>query len=173
MAKDIIPQELLIYRRVCVDALNLVTNEMYARNIKTSFKYSFELVPRENKPSVFLNTAKPLYLFRVTALDKSNNPIGTTHHLYNNYYPKDITDSVYQLEKRALQDWVTNSWKALYNTLHEDYIQEAKARQKLADEREAQGVTPNTIKAEIAKRDATRIAEQEKTIMKMMHPGIK
>lgn len=173
MANDIIPQELLIYRRICIDALNTVTNEMYARNIKTSFSYSFELVPRENKPSVFLSTAKPLYLFRVTALDKSNNPIGTPHYLYNNYYPKDITDSVHQLERKALKDWVTNSWKALYNTIHEDYIEQAKARQKIADEREALGVTPETIKAEIAARDAKRIANQEKSIMKMMHPDIK
>jgi hypothetical protein len=173
MAKDIIPQELLIYRRVLVDALNKVTNEMYADNIKVSFNYSFTLVKRESKPTVFLNTAKPLYLFRVAALDKSNNPVGTEHFLYNNYYPKDIDTSVYQLERKAIQDWVTNGWKALYNTIHTDYIEQAKKRQEVQDRLTAEGVTLQTVKDQIALTDAKRIAEQEAKVLKFMHPDIK
>lgn len=173
MAKDIIPQELLIYRRVCTNALNIVTNEMYAGNNKISFSYSFTRVPSENKPSVFVSSAKPLYLFSVIALDKSNNPIGIEIRLYSNYYPKDTLVSVYQLEQRAIMDWVTNSWKALYNLTQEEYMERAKANQKILDERLAKGITPETIKADIAKRDAGRIAKQEADIMKLMHPDIK
>ena len=172
MANDIIPQDLLIYRNILISALNKITNEMYADNIKTSFKYSFTLVPKEEKPSVFLSTAKPLYLFCVEALDKSNNPVGTTHRLYNNYYPKDITESVYQLERKAIQDWFLNASKALYNVIHTDYIEEYKAKKEIADKMQAEGVTPETIKAELDKRTKERIQQQEYDVLRMLHPNI-
>jgi hypothetical protein len=146
---------------------------MYADNNKISFNYSFTLVKRESKPTIFLSTAKPLYLFRVIALDKSNNPVGIEHFLYNNYYPKDIDVSIYQLERRAIQDWVTNGWKALYNTIHTDYIEQAKAKKEVADRLAAEGITPQTIKDQLAAKDATRIAEQEANILKFMHPNLK
>lgn len=173
MATVTIPQDLLIYRSILATALAKITNEMYADNIKISFKTEFELVPKATKPTVFLSTAKPLYLFRMYAVDKSRNPIGEVHYLYNNYYPKEITESVYAIERRAIQDWFTNATKALYNVIHEDYLTQNQERQKIFDERCAQGITEDVIKAEVAKKDKRRIAEQEANVMKMMHPNIK
>jgi len=173
MATDIIPQDLLIYRSLLATALAKITNEMYADNIKISFKTEFAIVPATKKPSAFLSTIKPLYLFRLYAVDKSRNPIGEVHYLYNNYYPKEITDSVYSLERRAIQDWFTNATKALYNVIHEDYLTEKQQMQKIFDERSAQGITEAVIAAEMEKKSKATVLEREQEIMKMMHPNIK
>lgn len=173
MAVNIIPQDLLIYRSILASSFAKITNEMYANNNKLSFKYEFDIVPVAKKPSAFLVTAKPLYLFRVLCIDKSRNPIGEIHYLYNNYYPKDITDTIYTLERRAIQDWFTNATKALYNVIQEDYMTVKQEQQRIFDERSAKGITKDVIKAEIAKKDNQRIMEQEANVMKMMHPNLK
>ncbi len=173
MAADIIPQDLLIYRSILATCFAKITNEMYANNNKLSFKSDFAIVPQAKKPTAFLVTAKPLYLFRVFCVDKSRNPIGETHYLYHNYYPKDITDSIYSLERRALQDWFTNATKALYNVIQEDYMTVQQEQQRIFNERSAKGITEDVIKAEIAKKDHERIAKQEADVIKMMHPNLK
>jgi len=173
MANDIIPQDLLIYRSILASSLAKITNEMYANNNKISFKTDFTLVPKQEKPTVFLSTAKPVYLFRMYAVDKSRNPIGEIHYLYHNYYPKDITDTIYALERRALQDWFTNATKALYNVIQEDYMTVKQEQQRIFDERAAQGITEDVIKAEIEKKDKERIIKQEQAVIRALHPNLK
>lgn len=172
MATEIIPQDLLIHRTILTTALAKITNEMYANNIKISYRYDFELVPLKNKPSMFINLNKSLYLFRVYAVDKSRNPIGETHYLYNNYYPKDFTNTIYQIERAAIQDWFTNASKALYNHTYEQYVAEQKAKQAIADSRLAQGITEENTKQQIAVNDGQLIANREAEILNMMNPNI-
>lgn len=173
MANDIIPQDLIIYKRILSDALVKITNEMYANNIKVSYKCDFTLVPQQQKPTPFINSASPLYLFRVFAVDKSRNPIGETHYLYNNYYPKTIETSLHALERIAIQDWFTNASKALYNFMHEQYMEDQRERQAILDERKAKGLTIDVIKAEVAAKEKQTFQEREQEIMKMMHPNVK
>ena len=173
MANEIIPQDLIIYRRILTDALAKITNEMYASNNKIGFRTSFTLIPSKEKPSVFINSHKPLYLFRVYVVDKSRNPIGEEIYLYNNYYPKDIEVSLHKLERTAIQDYLTNGCKALYNYMQEDYMAELKAKQDLIDSRAAQGITLENVQAEVQQKEKDFIRNREQDIMKMMHPDIK
>lgn len=172
MATEIIPQDLIIYRRILTDALAKITNEMYANNIKISYKYDFTIVPSTTKATLTINTVKPLYLFRVFAVDKSRNPIGETHYLYNNYYPKDIDTSVFKLERTAIQDWFTNASKALYNHIYDNYVLEQKEKQNLADSRKAEGITLENLKEQIKQEADNNIATQEQNIMKMLNPNL-
>lgn len=167
MANDIIPQQLLMYRGLLSDSLNALTNEMYANNIKTSYKYDFTLVPKQAYPSI-ANPNKGLYLFRVYAIDKSKNPVGEQHYLYNQYYAKDTLESAHTIETRALKEWFVMGSKALYNVMHDMYIEEAKQRQAIKDSREAEGVTQENLKAEVQLKDANTIAQQEAKIMQML-----
>lgn len=168
MANEIIPQDLIIYRRILADALTKITNEMYANNIKVSYKFDFELVPLLAKPTAFINTTKPLYLFRVYAIDKSRNPIGETHYLYNNYYPKDIETTLAKLERLAIQEWFTNASKALYNVMHEEYINDLNEKISIIDDRKAKGITAENIAAELQANEAKTIKDRESVILNMM-----
>lgn len=167
MAPDIIPQQLLMYRSLLTDSLNALTNEMYANNIKTSYKYDFVAVPKAAYPS-FVNPNKPLYLFRVFAVDKSNNPIGETHYLYNQYYSKETLESVHTIETRGLKEWFIMASKALYNCMHDMYIEEAKQVQAIKDSRAAEGITQENIKAQVVMQDTNTIKQQEAKIIQMM-----
>jgi hypothetical protein len=167
MANDIIPMNLQVYRSLLTDALNNLTNEMYANNIKTSYKYDFTAVPKSAYPTI-VNQNKALYLFRVFAIDKSENPIGVTHYLYNQYYSKDTLESVHTIETRALKEWFITASRALYNYMHDQYIDEAKQRQAIKDSRAAEGITQDNLKAEMKVKDDVTVKNQEARIMQMI-----
>jgi len=167
MATDIIPQHLLTYRDLLTTALNSLTNEMYSNNIKTSYKYDFIKVDKKDYPSI-VNPNKALYLFRVFAIDKSKNPIGETHYLYNQYYSKDILESVHTIETRAIKEWFVMASKALYNVMHDMYIDEAKERQAIKDSMAAEGITQENIKAKVNLDNSNIIKQQEAKIMQML-----
>jgi len=167
MANGIIPIKLQLYRDLLTTSLNSLTNEMYANNIKTSYKYDFTAVPKTAYPSI-ANPHKALYLFRVFAIDKSRNPIGETHYLYNQYYSKDIIEAVHLIETKAIQEWFVMSSKALYNVMHDMYIDEAKAKQDIKDSFAAEGVTEQNLKAKGDAEFDNVIKQQEAKIVKMM-----
>jgi hypothetical protein len=170
MANDIIPQELIIYRRILTDALNKITNEMYASNLKLSFKSEFLAIPADNKPK-FLLPNKSYYLFRVLVVDKTNNIVGETHYLYNNYYPKDAIEALHIVEKRAIQEWFTNASKALYNHIHEAYINEAKAKQEINDDIAANGATVENVKKLADVKSKEFVENRERELMSKLFTG--
>lgn len=174
MATEIIPQDLLIYRTILRDSLAKITNEMYAQNKKLSYRNSFEkLEEKKQRPSMFLDNNKPIYLFRVFVIDKSRNPIGETIYLYNMYYPKDFDTSIYQLERMAIQEWFTMASKALYNVLQESRMEEFRAKQAFIDSRAAEGVTAENLAVEITANDAKLVKQREAEILAMMGPAAK
>lgn len=167
MAADIIPLNLQLYRDLLTTALNSLTNEMYANNIKTSYKFDFTAVPKTAYPSI-ANPNKALYLFRVFAIDKSRNPIGETHYLYNQYYSKEVLEAIHTIETKAIKEWFITASKALYNVMHDMYIEEAKERQAIKDSMAAEGITQENIKATVAMNDKNLVKQQEAKILQMM-----
>jgi len=167
MATDIIPIQLQLYRSLLTDSLNSLTNEMYANNIKTSYKYDITAVPKSAYPSI-ANPHKALYLFRVYAIDKSRNPIGETHYLYNQYYSKEVIESIHTIEIKAIKEWFIMASKALYNVMHDMYIEEAKAVQDFTDSLKAEGVTQDNLTAKNTIQNTNIIKQQEAKIMQIM-----
>jgi hypothetical protein len=170
MANDIIPQELIIYRRILTDALNKITNEMYASNQKMSFKHEFVLIPNTDRPK-FLPPNKTYYLFRIFVVDKTNNIVGDTHYLYNNYYPKDALEAVHIVEKRAIQEWFTNASKALYNHIHEAYMQEVTVNKNIADDIAVNGATMENVKKLADVKGKEFVENREKELMGKLFTG--
>lgn len=173
MAKDVIPQDLLIYRDIMTTALAKITNEMYARNIKISYKWEFLKIEQSKRPTVFLDTNKPLYVFRFFSVDKSRNPIGETIILYTMFYPKDFDVSIYKLERNAIQDWFTNGSKALYNEVRDQYLEELKVKQAKIDALQAGTESAEMVAAKISLEEQDMIAKREKEILSMISPIIK
>lgn len=168
MANEIIPQELIIYRRILTTALATITNEMIANNARLSFKTEFVYVDKKDRPAMYANKATGLYLFRVYVIDKSKSIIGESIYLYNMYYTKAIETSLYRLEQQAIQDWFTNGSKALYNVMQVEHTERVEANLQLIDKLKAEGVTIDVIKARVDKAETDSIKQREANILAMM-----
>lgn len=168
MAPDIIPQELLIYRRILTTALATITNEMLANNAKLSFKTEFTYVEKAERPTMYANKATALYLFKVYVIDKSKSIIGENRYLYNMYYLKPIEKSIYRLEQEAIQDWFTNGSKALYNIMSTDYMENLTKNLEIIDKLKAEGATIEVVKAKVDQSDKEFIQRREADIINMM-----
>jgi len=168
MANDIIPQELIIHRRILTTALATITNEMLANNVKCTFKTRFTYIEKKDRPAIFSNKAIGLYLFEVYVIDKSKNIIGETLYLYNNYYEKYIETSIYKLEQQAIQDWFTNGSKALYNVMFQEHMERVNNNLKLIDQLKAEGATMEVVKARVDQADKDLISKREADILAMM-----
>lgn len=168
MANDIIPQELLIYRRILTTALATITNEMLANKAKLSFKTEFIYVEKSERPSMYANTSTALYLFRVYVIDKSKSIIGESRYLYNMYYLRPIEKSIYNIEQQAIQDWFTNGSKALYNVMSTEYMENLNKNLELIDKLKAEGATIDVVKARVDQADKDFIANREASILAMM-----
>lgn len=169
MATDIIPQDLIIHRRILTTALAIISNEMYANNVKTTFKTRFTFVEKKDRPSMYATKAIGLYLFEVYVVDKSKNIIGETVYLYNNYYEKHIETSVHKLEQQAIQDWFTNGSKALYNVMFQEHMERVRVNLDLIDKLKAEGVTMEVVKARVDQADKDMIQNREANIIAMMN----
>lgn len=168
MATDIIPQELLIYRRILTTALATITNEMLANKAKLSFKTEFSYVEKSERPSMYANTSTALYLFKVYVIDKSKSIIGESRYLYNMYYLRPIEKSIYSIEQKAIQDWFTNGSKALYNVMSIEYMENLNKNLELIDKLKAEGATIDVVKAKVDQADKEFIANREASILAMM-----
>lgn len=169
MATDIIPQELIIHRRILTSALATISNEMYANNVKTTFKTRFTYVEKKDRPSMYANKALGLYLFEVYVIDKSKNIVGESIYLYNNYYEKHIETSIYKLEQKAIQDWFTNGSKALYNVMYQEHMERVRTNLELLDKLKAEGATMDVVKARVDQADKDMIKNREADIIAMMN----
>jgi hypothetical protein len=169
MANDIIPQELIIHRRILTTALATISNEMYANNVKTTFKTRFTFVEKKDRPSMYANTIQPVYLFEVYVVDKSKNIIGESIYLYNNYYVKQLEISVHKLEQQAIQDWFTNGSKALYNVMFMEHSERVAENLELIDKLKAEGATMDVVKARVDLADKNMIKDREANIIAMLN----
>ena len=168
MANDIIPQELIIYRRILTTALATITNEMIANNAKLTFRTEFTYVEKKDRPAMYATQALGLYLFKVYVIDKSKSVIGETVYLYNNYYLKYIETSLHKVEKQAIQDWFTNGSKALYNVMFQEHMERVNNNLKLIDQLKAEGATMEVVKARVDQADKDMIKKREADILAMM-----
>lgn len=168
MATDIIPQELLIHRRILTNALATITNEMLANNAKLSFKTDFTYVEKSERPPMYANKATALYLFKVYVIDKSKSVIGESRYLYNMYYLKPIEKSIYRVEQDAIQDWFTNGSKALYNVMSTEYMENLNANLEIIDKLKAEGATMEVVKVKVDQADKEFIQRREAEILSMM-----
>lgn len=168
MATDIIPQDLIIYRRILTTALATITNEMIANNAKLTFRTEFTYVEKKDRPAMYATQALGLYLFKVYVIDKSKSVIGETVYLYNNYYLKYIETSLHKVEKQAIQDWFTNGSKALYNVMFQEHMERVNNNLKLIDQLKAEGATMEVVKARVDQADKDLISKREADILAMM-----
>ena len=168
MATDIIPQDLIIYRRILTTALATITNEMIANNAKLAFRTEFTYVEKKDRPAMYATQALGLYLFKVYVIDKSKSVIGETVYLYNNYYLKYIETSLHKVEKQAIQDWFTNGSKALYNVMFQEHMERVNNNLKLIDQLKAEGATMEVVKARVDQADKDLISKREADILAMM-----
>ncbi len=168
MATDIIPQDLIIYRRILTTALATITNEMIANNAKLTFRTEFTYVEKKDRPAMYATQALGLYLFKVYVIDKSKSVIGDTVYLYNNYYLRHIETSIYKVEQQAIQDWFTNGSKALYNVMFQEHMERVNNNLKLIDQLKAEGATMEVVKARVDQADKDMIKKREADILAMM-----
>ena len=168
MATDIIPQDLIIYRRILTTTLATITNEMIANNAKLAFRTEFTYVEKKDRPAMYATQALGLYLFKVYVIDKSKSVIGETVYLYNNYYLKYIETSLHKVEKQAIQDWFTNGSKALYNVMFQEHMERVNNNLKLIDQLKAEGATMEVVKARVDQADKDLISKREADILAMM-----
>ena len=118
-------QSLITLELLVEKFLRDMTNQAYSRNMKFSYRMSWEkgtgeILDDNNK------TIKQYYSFTYYLVDKTDSPVGNKVELYNNYYPIVFGTSVDQLHEQALSDFLLNGAQSLTNIFYSLYLERQK-----------------------------------------------
>ncbi len=101
--------------------LVLMTNQAYSRNIKFSYKMTWEKGTQKIQDANG-QSSNNYYALSIDLVDKNDNIAGKLINLYRNYYPITQLKSIEKLEEEAYKDLLLNGMHSLANVLYSNYM---------------------------------------------------